>query len=869
MGQEHPGEGTATAEERLAAQYAVAQVLAAGGPPGQAVPRILEAVGELLGWHFGALWRIDERGEVMQCAELWHAKGVPAIGFSSLTRNAAFRRGDGFPGLVWESGEPLWVEDMVDRTDLPRASVAARDGLHAGVATPVALEGEIMGVIEFFSDGPRPRDDAMIDLIRAVGNQLGQFLVRREAEQRVQRSEARKSAIVKASLDAIITIDAAGRAVEWNPSAERMFGFDRETAIGRPIADLIVPPELRDRHQRGIADLLTGREPRLLGRRVELIAVRAGGERFPVEVALTQVDLPGPPLFTGYVRDITERVRAERAARDLAAIVESSDDAIVSKALDGTILTWNKGAEQLYGYMAEEAVGRPASILAPPERADELPQILDAVRRGERVSQFETVRMRKDGSLVEVSLSVSPILGQYTQVVAASVIAHDITDRRRAEAQIAHLAFHDPLTGLPNRLMFQEHLDVALARAARGGLGVAVLFIDLDDFKLVNDSFGHEAGDRLLRDFGTRLRAVTRATDIVARQGGDEFLVLVPDLELTDGPGIEPRALEVVQSIETKVRSVLDAPFSVAGSDVNLGLSIGVSIYPIDARDRHELLRNADTAMYIGKGRGRPAFHPESADARGRLATIQRLRRAIDRDELVLYHQPLIELATGRVLGVEALLRWNDPSTGTVTPADFIPLAEHSGLIEPITNWVIAAVCRQAREWEESGHELLQSFNLPPSLWTPSMIARVIEAAKAESVPTDRLMIEITESTAMVQPGRVAQVLASIRSSGLRLAIDDFGSGYSSLSRLRQMPVETLKIDRSFVADLPNDPGAAAIVTTIIDLARSLGIRSLAEGIETEEQRAFLVDHGCELGQGYLLGRPAPADELDVRPRTR
>jgi diguanylate cyclase (GGDEF)-like protein len=398
---------------------------------------------------------------------------------------------------------------------------------------------------------------------------------------------------------------------------------------------------------------------------------------------------------------------------------------------------------------------------------------------------------------------------------------------------------------------------------------VAVLFIDLDDFKLVNDSFGHEQGDRLLRDFGTRLRAVTRATDIVARQGGDEFLVLVPDLELSDGPGIEPRAMEVVQSIETKVRSVLDAPFSVAGSDVNLGLSIGVSIYPIDARDRHELLRNADTAMYIGKGRGRPSMHRESADARGRLATIQRLRRAIDRDELVLYHQPLVELATGRVLGAEALLRWNDPSIGTVTPADFIPLAEHSGLIEPITNWVVAAVCRQAHEWDEQGHELLQSFNLPPSLWTPSMIARVIATAMAEDVPTERLMIEITESTAMVQPGRVAQVLASIRSSGLRLAIDDFGSGYSSLSRLRQMPVEILKIDRSFVADLPGDAGAAAIVTTIIDLARSLGIRSLAEGIETEEQRLFLLDRGCELGQGFLLGRPAPADELDVRPRTR
>ena len=384
----------------------------------------------------------------------------------------------------------------------------------------------------------------------------------------MRASEARKSAIVNAALDCIVSLDAGGRITEFNPAAEATFGRSRDDAIGMPVTDLLIPERLRGEHAAAFERYLQGGEPHILGKRFESFGLRANGEEFPLELTITRVDLPGPPVFTGYLRDLTDSRLAERIARDLAAIVESTEDAILSKTLDGVILTWNRGAELLYGYTADEAIGQPVSLLSPSDRPDEMPEILRRVATGERVSGYETERRRKDGTLVDVALTVSPVLGHGGTVVGASTIARDITDRKRALAQIAHLAYHDQLTGLPNRAMFHEHLELALARADRNGVAVAVLFIDLDNFKLVNDSFGHIAGDALLHDFGQRLKAVTRATDIVARQGGDEFLVLVPDLELHGGESLEPRALEVVSAIEEKVRHVLETPFQVAGTEV-------------------------------------------------------------------------------------------------------------------------------------------------------------------------------------------------------------------------------------------------------------------------------------------------------------
>jgi diguanylate cyclase (GGDEF)-like protein/PAS domain S-box-containing protein len=860
------GEPLQPAQRRLRVHLEITRILGEAVSLADAAPRVLEQICRGLGWDLAALWRVDREAGLIRCVDLWHAPGTPLIGFSLATRHAAFEPGEGLPGVVWEGGEARWVPDIGARQASGRSAPAAREGVRAALGVPLLIRGEVIGAIELFSSRAAKPDDEAMALLSAIASLIAQFVRRREVERELRDSEARTSAIVDAALDSIIGIDGAGRITEFNPAAEATFGRRREDVLGMELRELLLPDEVGTREGNVIDRMLSGTEPRPLGRVIEAVGLDASGRQFPVELAVARVDVPGAPSFSVFLRDVTESRRAQEASRRLAAIVETTGDAILSKSLDGTILTWNRGAELLYGYTAEEAIGSPVTMLAPPDRAGEIAEILRRIAAGEGIDELETVRRRKDGSLVDVALTVSPLAGVDGTVVGASVIARDITERRRSAEQIAHLAYHDHLTGLPNRTMFHEHLETALARADRHRLAVAVLFIDLDNFKLVNDSFGHEAGDELLRDFGERLTSVTRATDIVARQGGDEFLVLVPDLELDGGTGMEPRALEVVASIEQKVRSVLETPFPVAGTEVHVGLSIGVSIYPIDATDREQLLRNADTAMYIGKGRLERDASAEPEHARGRLEMLREMRRALERHEFELHYQPIVELDSRRLVGVEALVRWRDPRGELVLPEAFIPLAERSGLIEPITREVIDSACRQARRWADRGADLVVTFNLPPGLWSPSMVETLLDSAQRAGVEPHTMMIEVTESTAMVQPARAAATVHLLRQHGIRLAIDDFGTGHSSLGRLRDLPVSTIKIDRSFVADLPRDRGSAAIVTAIIQLAHSLGVQPLAEGIETQEQLDFLIAQGCRLGQGYLLGRPVPADDIDLEP---
>ena len=445
-------------------------------------------------------------------------------------------------------------------------------------------------------------------------------------------------------------------------------------------------------------------------------------------------------------------------------------------------------------------------------------------------------------------------------------IVADVTDRRRAgeelaeaQAKLAHLAYHDPLTDLPNRLLFQEHLEQAVERARRGSRGVAVLFVDLDDFKLVNDSFGHSVGDELLRAVAGRLRDVTRADDVVARLGGDEFLVLISDIRPVETAAAADRVAE-------KIRAALQAPVRLPEGELHTGASIGVSLYPTDAADAGELMKHADIAMYRAKQAGRGAQRPivaSSVDAADQLATASRLRHALERDQLVLHYQPLMALDSGVMVGVEALVRWRDGRRGLVGPSAFIPLAERVGLIGPISDWVVETACAQMRLWQTAGIELYVSVNMPPFMWRPAAMRKVLHTMDSVGLSAERLMFEITESAAIAEPGHLEPIMAELHARGLRVAIDDFGTGHSSLERLSQMRVTTLKIDRSFVAALPGDGRTAVLVATIIQLARNLGLEPLAEGVETNAQRRFLVEHGCRLGQGFYFSRAVPAERIE------
>ncbi|HEV8420155.1 MAG TPA: EAL domain-containing protein, partial [Actinomycetota bacterium] len=435
----------------------------------------------------------------------------------------------------------------------------------------------------------------------------------------------------------------------------------------------------------------------------------------------------------------------------------------------------------------------------------------------------------------------------------------------------AFLAYHDKLTRLPNRAMFEELLDLALSRARRKELAVAVLFMDLDNFKLVNDSLGHEAGDELLQQMGARLRQALRDMDVVARQGGDEFLLLLADLER--GPqAVRPDAEASViaaESVAERIHELLERPFAIGGTEFYITASIGISLFPLDGDDGKALLKNADAAMYRSK-RSAPGtstvFSKESVDPLTRLSLATRLRRAVERKEWTLHYQPIVDLSDAHLVSVEALLRWQDPSTGMVPPGEFIPLAEEMGLIEVIGDWVLEEVCRQSQAWRREGLMIEVSFNLSPrQLWQGNLVNKIIGHLKWMRINPRQVLVEITESTAMIDPDRTMRILEDLHSAGLRLAIDDFGTGYSSLSRLKQMPVDILKIDRSFVKDIPEDRRAMSMVKAIIQLARGLGMVPLAEGIETEEQWRFLAQSGCILGQGFHFSKPVPAADISQR----
>ena len=401
---------------------------------------------------------------------------------------------------------------------------------------------------------------------------------------RRRRSDVLTQAILASAPDAVVVLDDGGAVVEFNPAAERMFGVRRDAVIGAELHDgMLLPSSPAERAP--------------LDHSYEATATRSDGATFPAEVSTAPVVGVDARLRVLYVRDISERRRAQRAVYDLAAIIESSEDAIVSQTLDGVIESWNAGAERLYGHTAAEAIGQRISLVEPLGRPDQSPAVLALIRRGRPIENLETVRVRKDGAEVHVSLTVSPIVDARGRVIGAAEIGRDITARKLAEQRVAYLAYHDDLTGLPNRLMFAEHLDLALARAQRHDHQVAVLYVDLDDFKQVNDTYGHEAGDQLLRQVARRLERATRATDLVARHGGDEFIVLVADLP----PGPDPAAREIAHTIAAHVEQALAAPAVLDGATVTSGGSVGIAVYPEDATTSDALLRQADAAMYRSK----------------------------------------------------------------------------------------------------------------------------------------------------------------------------------------------------------------------------------------------------------------------------
>jgi diguanylate cyclase (GGDEF)-like protein/PAS domain S-box-containing protein len=575
-------------------------------------------------------------------------------------------------------------------------------------------------------------------------------------------------------------------------------------------------------------------------------------------LGLTIALVPLAIAWYAYRLYVAEAEQARRRSEELqltSAMLSASPDMMLRLDPTGRILSGNAGDGGVLAVPPEQLVGRNLSDLLPAELVDPAMQHVTRTLESGTMQLFEFQMPTVDGvGEFEARLVVS---GE-DEVLA---IVRDNTARKELERQLAHQAFHDGLTGLPNRVLFMDRLTHALARAARSRSSVAVLFLDLDRFKVINDSLGHDVGDQVLIAVAQHLSGTIRVGDTVARLGGDEFTVLLEDIA-------DPAD---ARAVAERIMSGLQTPFALAGHEVCITTSIGIAVSANGLTPAEDLVRDADAAMYRGKstGKARYELYDSTMHARAleRLQLEAELRHGIERGELRVHYQPKVELATGRIAGVEALVRWQHPDRGLIAPAHFVPLAEETGLILPMGRWVLAEACRQGVIWQERYPErppLTVSVNLSVRQFQhPSLVDDVARVLRQTGLEPGRLVLEITEGIVMEAAEASSAALLRLKELGVKLAIDDFGTGYSSLSYLKRFPVDMLKIDRSFIDGLGRDPGDAAIVHAVTGLAHTLGLQVTAEGIETAEQLVHLQMAGCDLGQGYYFSRPMPCEAAE------
>jgi diguanylate cyclase (GGDEF)-like protein/PAS domain S-box-containing protein len=678
-----------------------------------------------------------------------------------------------------------------------------------------------------------------------------------------KESEARYRGLLEAAPDAMVVVNQGGEIVLLNVQAEKQFGYRRDELIGQKVKNLI-PKGFAERliadGTRSAAEALAQQ----IGTGIELNGRRKDGSEFPIEIMLSPLESAEGILVTAAIRDISVRKAAEEHLAQMEGryrgLLEAAPDAMVVVNQSGEIVLLNVQAEKQFGYRRDELIGQKVKNLIPEGFAERL--IADALRSAEdALAQqigmgIELNGRRKDGGEFPIEIMLSPLEGTEGVLVTAAI--RDISVRKKAEALMIHSSEHDFLTGLPNRMLLSDRVNQAIRMAIRHKRKVAVLFLDLDGFKHINDSLGHPTGDKLLQSVGKRLVDCVRGSDTVSRQGGDEFVVLLSEEEDSEDASVTAKRM---------LRAVAEAHF-VDQHDLHVTCSVGVSVYPDDGLNAETLIKNADTAMYQAKENGRqtyqyfkPAMNVRAVE---RQSLEESLRRALERQEFVVHYQPKINLKSGRISGAEALLRWTHPTRGPVPPGQFIPVAEDCGLILPIGTWVLRQACQQAQAWVDAGLPLgTMAVNISAmQLRNESFLEGVFAILQDTRLDPRLLELELTESVLMKHAESTASILTALRERGVQVAVDDFGTGYSSLSYLRKFPIDALKIDQSFVRQITTVPDEIIIVKAVIGLGRSLKLRVVAEGVETQEQLAFLQAHQCDEAQGYYFTRPVPPEQF-------
>jgi len=720
---------------------------------------------------------------------------------------------------------------------------------------PLLAQGEAIGAL--CVRAPLTALPAMQSLAGLIASTLLDRLQFDERKRSLLDSEtelARQQQILDQVHDSIIAMDLSGYITGWNKGAEQQFGYTAEEAIGKNILFLYADEDEDDDALFHEAFLEHGSREMVVKRR------KKSGEVFwaSLSLSLSRDEQGNPSAILGYLVDITERLQAEEELRLQAAIFEHSDEGIIVTDVSKRILSVNRSFTKITGYEAHEAIGQFPSMLKSGLHDRAFYEEMNTSIANNGLWIGELWNRRKNGENFPVWISISGVHNKEGAITHYFSVFTDLTERKNAEQQIYRLAYYDPLTGLPNRARLHTLLRQALLEAQRTKTHGAILFIDLNRFKQINDSLGHAHGDTLLKEVAKRLSATLRGEDIIARIGSDEFVISLVGMARHEDASI----------VAQKILDSLSLPIMVEGHELQISASIGISIYPDDGDDAETLIKNADVAMDRAKqGEAHDGYVFFSPDMNQR--TLERLklesnlRRALERNELTLHYQPQLNLQSGKIIGAEVLLRWNHPGTGMISPGEFIPLAEETGLIVPIGQWILETVCARNKEWQRAGLPIVKlAVNISAKQFRPDLPRIVAETLARHELDARFLELEITESMIMQNVEGVIAMMDDFQLLGISLSLDDFGTGYSSLSYLKRFPIDKLKIDQSFVRGVTQDADDEAITKAIISLSRNLGLRVIAEGVETEEQLAFIRSAGCEEIQGYYYSRPLPEDDF-------
>ena len=898
-------------EQLLALEHAVTRCLAEADSASGAVKGVLRAVCETEHWECGRYFEPDDQANTLCFHEAWCVPEPLIERFVEETRNLRFARGVGLVGRAWQSATPLWATDIANDPRTLKSSSALNAGMRGIFAVPVTADGRTLGVLAFSSSNPREPDERLLQAMRVIGSQIGQFLRRKQAEAVQRGSEERLRATFEQAKVGMHMTAVDGRFLQVNDKYCDIVGYSRDELLSMNVAEVNF-----EQHKSDAPDS----RKKVLAGEIDSFSLEKQlrrGDGSPVWTTITTSAVRGHDNavqhFISVVEDITERVQSERrravehAVTHVLAEAATVDEAMpivlrnICQALGwtcGAHWKWNETEELLRcsATWQVDAEGIEQFIAATRESHNEAPAwrggapgtstggvvrrawfsgapvwFADVMqhpdfRRGPTaatsglhsafgfpilagmqplgVMEFYSREIKQpDEALLQMVRAIGSQIGQFIQ-------------RKQAEDRVAHLAQFDTITGLPNRYLFLDRLGQVLTQARRNDWKIGVLFVDLDRFKAINDTFGHGAGDELLRQVAARIKNAVRSGDTVGRLSGDEFAVVLSDLAKAEDAAL----------VSQKIVAALAAPYMLEGHQTYITASIGIALFPDDGGEPDVLIKNADTAMYRAKEQGRDNYQfylpqmNERLMARRRLET--QLREALERDEYRLHYQPKVSLATGAISGFEALLRWEHGGR-LVPPAEFIPILEETGLIVAVGEWVIRTACKQIKQWGrlETGARPV-AVNLSVRQFQSKDLAAVVERALRESgVAPELLELELTETLLMSEAEESVQTLRRLKAVGVRLAVDDFGTGYSSLAYLRRFPLDTLKIDRAFVHDAISNPDDATITITIINLARSMKLRVVAEGVETEGQVNFLRTHRCDEMQGYYFARPLTAED--------